>query len=59
MLDFTRGCGKVNCPSGQEKVPWGATSRRTAGKFICTRATAGECSRTVANRAQTNDFAAA
>ncbi len=42
MLDFTIGCGKVNCPSGQEKVPWGATSRRTAGKFICTRATAGE-----------------
>ena len=23
MLDFTIGCGKVNCPSGQEKVPWG------------------------------------
>ena len=23
--NFTAGCGKVNCPSGQEKVPWGAT----------------------------------
>ena len=41
MLDFTIGCGKVNCPSGQEKVPWGATSRRTAGKFSCTRAIVG------------------
>lgn len=28
-------------------------------KFSCTCAIAGECSRTVANRAQTNDFAAA
>ncbi len=26
MLDFTIGCGKVNYPSGQEKVPWGAPS---------------------------------
>ena len=42
MLDFTIGCGKVNCPSGQEKVPWGATFLLTACKFSCTRAIVGE-----------------
>ena len=35
MLDFTIGCGKVNCPSGQEKVPWGATSAHRLST-ICT-----------------------